>query len=236
MIVHAATMNGISTASESPKTASRTASAIGSAIASPFSRSSSKIGSRSPWIAGVPLTNVSAPPGAPTASRTSSVRSFASVRSSGEPIVPKTTVRPAVWSGCARPPSSTAAPRTSPACSSRRVAASPESSTRKTTRNEPSSRWPNRCSRVARTSSESVPGTVNSFESSLLRSALSAPPVRRIAIQTPTTSQRCRSTSLVHRSFSACFGALNGRRCRARRRAALRRLTRPTLRTAANQT
>ncbi len=231
-MVEAATMNGIRTANESPKTASRTISAIGRAIASPFRRSSSKIGSRSAWIAGVPLTKVSVPRGRPIAARTVGVARLASVSSSGEPIVPKTTVGPAVWSGCARPPSTAPAPRSSAAARRARVAASAESSTRKTTRNEPSSRCPKRCWNSVRTSSESVPGVVNSFESSLLSPVLSAPPVSRIAIQIPTTSQRCRSTSLVQRSIYACpVGGL-----RPALFAALRRLTAGACRTAAYQT
>ena len=71
----------------------------------------------------------------------------------------------------------------------------------KTTRNEPSSRWPNRSASRERTSSESVPGVVNSFESSLLRPELSAPPVSSTAAHSPTKSQRCRSTNLVQPSI-----------------------------------
>ena len=195
-------MNGIRTANESPKTASSTSSAIGSAIASPLSRSSSKIGSRSAWIAGVPLTNASAPRGRPIASRTPAVAFFASVSSSGEPIVPKTTSRPAVWSGLRA-----AAFDGRRATHERRfecAPSSPDPSRRprwKTTRNEPSSRWPNRSASTERTSSESVPGVVNSFESSLLRPELSTPPVSSTAAHSPTKSQRCRSTNLVQPSI-----------------------------------
>ncbi len=59
MIVVAAIRNGISTARETPKTPRSTSSATGRAIASPFRRSAAKIGSRSAWIAGWPLTYVS---------------------------------------------------------------------------------------------------------------------------------------------------------------------------------
>ena len=55
-IVANANANGIAIAHEMPSTATSTMNAIGSAIASPLKRSRWKIGSRSCWIAGAPVT------------------------------------------------------------------------------------------------------------------------------------------------------------------------------------
>ena len=56
VIVHAAKMNGIVTATEKPKTPSSTSSATGSAMLSPLVRSCEKIGSRSCWVGPAPVT------------------------------------------------------------------------------------------------------------------------------------------------------------------------------------
>ena len=56
VIVHAAKMNGIVTATEKPNTATRTASATGRAMLSPFVKSCEKIGSRSCWVGPAPVT------------------------------------------------------------------------------------------------------------------------------------------------------------------------------------
>src|SRR6266542_1212688 len=53
-MVQAATAKGITTASDSPKTARRTTTVAGTATASPRRRSPAKMGSRSCWIAGWP--------------------------------------------------------------------------------------------------------------------------------------------------------------------------------------
>ncbi len=55
-MVQAAKRNGIVTASERPNTVSKTRSAIGNAMPSPFFKSFAKMGSRSAWIAGWPVT------------------------------------------------------------------------------------------------------------------------------------------------------------------------------------
>ena len=56
MIVHAAKMNGIVTATEKPNTPSSTSSATGRAMLSPFVRSCEKIGSRSCCVGPAPVT------------------------------------------------------------------------------------------------------------------------------------------------------------------------------------
>ena len=230
-------MNGIRTANESPNTASRTASAIGSAIASPFSRSSSKIGSRSRLdrrrAADEGLGAGRLPDG-----RTDLVRPLLRVGERERRADRAEDDACARRSGAAAPgrPRAASAPRASAACELRRVSASLESATRKTTRKEPSSRCPKRCSSVVRASSESVPGDVNSFERSLFRPELSTPPVtqddRPDADDEPAVPEHEPRPALVEPLLERAHRPAS----RARRRAAFRRLTRRRSRTAANQT
>src|SRR5581483_3790608 len=178
-IVAAASANGTSTANEIPRTAMSTASAIGRAIVSPRFRSEERIGSRSCWIAGWPLTYARGSPA--SARRTVGVYFFACCRSSVVWI--SAHVTPPAERSCSTWPVGT-----TPAAAARRARIwrrSPR--VPKTTVKTPSVRSRKSFARIVRACSESVPGTAN---------VVARRPVRRIAPNAPTATTAIQHTRI----------------------------------------
>ena len=123
---------------------------------------------------------------------------FACARSSVEITFPYNTCGPAGTSGSPCPLGTAWAARSTTAWRRDTVCGSAESATRKTTVNAPSLRSPKCCSSTVRTRSESVPGTLNTFDWRSDSRPDAQNPTTRITSQAIATGQRCRSTHLVH--------------------------------------
>ena len=114
-------------------------------------------------------------------------------------IVPKRMPPPA-WSGPLRPVGTRRAAARSSRRTRARTAGAEGCRVRKTTVKTPSGRSPNSRARMTRARSESVPGTVNVFESSAGSRADATAPTTSTAIQAIRTGTRKRRTVRVQRS------------------------------------
>ena len=197
----AANSNGIVTAHDRPKTSKSTKSAIGRAIDSPLLRSLPKIGSRSCWIAAAPVTYACAPGGRPRALRRSPACFFAFARFNVEITVPYSTWGPAAKSAVPFPVGTAFAARSTTVWSRALTAGSAESGTRKTTMNSPSLRSPKCCSSTFRTCSESVLGTLKTFDCRADSRPKAHPPTTITTSQAIAIGQRKRIAALVQDSI-----------------------------------
>ena len=198
MIVHAANTNGISTAAERPNTRTSTSSATGSATASPRRRSADRIGSRSCWIAGSPVTRAC---GKRPLAQGGTQRNSPALRllqierrldvAVHDPFVP-------VRSAIACPPGTALA--ASRRRAQARIARAEGSLTTKTTVKVPSVRSPKWRSRIVCAASESVPGTASELKSSAGSRAADSAPTTSTTSQQAITIRRRRRTARVHDS------------------------------------